>query len=72
MNWVPVSEKLPKPWVDVLIYYRCEAITGAQGIYLARIVIDDGIHYWHNGCDFTCQVDSSSSCGGVTHWMPLV
>lgn len=58
LRWIPVTERLPEPWKDVLVYSRydfCETAVyiGVPGKW--RVT-------WNHGM---LDVDS------VTHWMPL-
>lgn len=60
--WIPVSERLPKEWVDVLVYSKFKK--AGVNIYIDRLV--------EMPCDDECDFFTDWEYGlGVTHWMPL-
>ena len=62
-GWIPVTERLPEEWTEVLVFARCRP--GADGFVQTAVYI--GVPgYWrvawnHNMLEYNI----------VTHWMPL-
>lgn len=64
-QWIPVSERLPKPYMDV-ITLRIDLLSGnnyAVGLEYIRLHGDAQIPMWSR--------DYATWRNKVTHWMPL-
>lgn len=62
MEWIKVSDRLPKPETDVLTYpnYRVLPYSNADGDF-ENTIFWTWSSYWDRAVEET----------GVTHWMPL-
>ena len=62
-RWIPVTERLPEEWVEVLVFARCRPDT--EGFVQTAVYIGNP-GYWRvtwNQCMLEYNI--------VTHWMPL-
>lgn len=64
-RWIPVTERLPNPFVNVLV---CFDFKGRKSIDVAELWSDDGV--FHNYSDEYLTPDGRKYRRG-THWMPL-
>ena len=75
-NWIPVSEKLPEPKVDVLFVFRCGQNLANREIGFGRLSdrtnheTSRSAEIWEN--DLNLGYDGSPELTfNVTHWMSL-
>lgn len=61
IEWVPVAERLPEPYVDVAVC-RCDGVNRTVGVEYV-IMRDDLVPAWSK--------DYISWKTRVTHWMPM-
>lgn len=62
-RWIPVTERLPEEWTEVLVFARCRP--DAEGFVQTAVYIGNP-GYWRvtwNHCMLEYNI--------VTHWMPL-
>lgn len=64
-HWIPCSEKLPEPEIDVLVYYPrwYNDMFSQSGIVVSQLM-SDGLT-WDICGEFNPGLHS------ITHWMPL-
>ena len=62
-RWIPVTERLPGEWTEVLVFVRCRP--GAEGFLQTAVYIGNP-GCWRIAWNHYLLDDNS-----VTHWMPL-
>jgi len=57
-NWIPIEERLPEAWENVMIYDGYDIFTGR-------------ISKRRNGALSVTYITGHTNNNGATHWMPL-